>query len=134
MATCLLHRKEFDEKLNKCLDCIDKAIEDSIKKVEKPKLLNELVRLYNLGIPAKILYISDLSNNLAKVHQYMKENVDFTLNKPVSITLTTIEGLPLLQAHYDVVFLDHNLNGIVPIEAFSPYESRIVHGSSQEIM
>lgn len=134
MTTCLLHKKEFDTKLNKCVDCIDLSIQNSIKKVEKPKLVNELVRLYNLGIPAKILYISDLTNNLSKVQAHMKENVDFSLNKPVSITLSTIEGFPLLQAHYDVVFLDHNLNGIIPIEAFTPHEARVVHGTSQEIL
>jgi len=75
-------------------------------------LKEELLQIYNncrqvSGI--KLLYISDLSNNLSKINQYFRESVD--LNNPwCTITLTFPSGIDKLNGGYDGVYIDNDIN------------------------
>lgn len=58
----------------------------------------------------KMVYISDLSNNLDKINKHFKECVDLD-NPFCTITLTLVDGISRLSGGYDVVFIDNDING-----------------------
>lgn len=90
-----------------CPLCADKPLEGSLL------LKDEMERLYHncrRQESTKLLYISDLSNNLSKINNHFKECVDLD-NPFCTITLTLVEGIDRLNGGYDVVFIDQDING-----------------------
>lgn len=70
-------------------------------------LKDELLDLYNQGIPGRYLYVSELTVNLEKVRQFFVESVD--LNNPhCSIVLVTPWSIPQLQTDFDGVYIDRD--------------------------
>lgn len=56
----------------------------------------------------KLVYVSDLDNNLDKINKHFRECVD--LNNPLcTITLTRPSGVSMLHGPYDYVFLDSDM-------------------------
>jgi hypothetical protein len=56
----------------------------------------------------KMVYISDLSNNLSKIKQHFNECVD--LDSPLcTITLVYPDGVHLLNGTYSFVFIDNDI-------------------------
>lgn len=68
---------------------------------------SEIAVHYRTGLPGRYLYVSELSNNLDKVQNYIIENIP--LNNPYcSITLVEPPGLEQLTTAYDGVYFDRN--------------------------
>jgi hypothetical protein len=139
MINCLKHKTEHDTKVGKCLDCIEESIQKHIHR-NRPKLLEELVRLYNLSLPIKILYVSELSNNLSKVHKHLNESVDFSVNPGCTITLAypSPGALKALQGGYDLVYIDNDISEkdyvLYNVKAKEEAMAFIIEPIKQEIM
>lgn len=68
-------------------------------------LKDELSFKYNNGQPGRYLYISDMTNNLAKIRQHFLENMDMT-NPSCAVILVTPVSLKGVHGEFDVVYVD----------------------------
>lgn len=71
----------------------------------------ELEDLYHVckQVPGmRILYISDLTNNLAKIKQHFLESVDLS-NPPCTVVLVLPQGIDQLMGSFDGVYIDSDI-------------------------
>lgn len=89
-----------------CPICSEKPLEGYVPL----KLHIENIYTHCRQMPMRLLYISDLSNNLSKIHKHFNECVDLD-NPLVTITLTFSTAIDMLNGEYDVVYIDNDLLG-----------------------
>lgn len=91
-----------------CPDCLLKPFEDFFPLKTVMEQIYASCKQVNRYV--KLLYISELDNNLDKINKHFHECVN--LDSPFClITLTLLSGTYLLQGTYDFVFIDNDLNG-----------------------
>lgn len=77
---------------------------------------------YKRGIPGRFVYISELTNNLDKVQQLFRAEMD--MNNPFcTVVLTSPIGMGMLRGKFDTVFVDKDsvpaeLIGLISLEDF----------------
>jgi hypothetical protein len=100
-VTCLKH------KTADCKTCLAE-ISDDFGPVHIP-LKVVLEELYKSGQPYSVVYISDISNNLSKIHDHFTKEIDLN-NLGFTLTLCLAQGFGRLQGTYTHAFIDKDIS------------------------
>jgi hypothetical protein len=89
-----------------CPICTEKPFEHFLPLKTVMQTIYEECKQLNQQV--KMVYVSDLDNNLDKINKHFRESV--MLDNPFcTITLTLPNGVPLLNGPYDFIFVDGDI-------------------------
>ena len=99
-------------------------------------IAHELADIYMLGFPGRYLYISELTNNLDKVQNYLIETIP--MDHPFcTITLVEPAGLSHVTGAFDIVYIDQNAVSPAEVEHIELAEHGVVkyvNPTTQELL